>query len=66
MDLIIAFWNGFIDRYNIFVEQLLAYKVGINPIHKLLKVLYILKQSLKIWYQVLYKSYISKSLLEPK
>lgn len=54
MDFVTAFLNGAIDGHDIFVEQPLAYEVGINLVCKLLKALYGLKQSPQIWYQVLH------------
>ena len=54
MDFVTAFLNGSIDGHDIFVEQPLAYEVGINLVCKLLKALYGLKQSPRIWYQVLH------------
>lgn len=54
IDFVTAFLNGSIDRHDIFVEQPLAYEVGINLVCKLLKALYGLKQLPRIWYQVLH------------
>lgn len=60
MDFVTTFLNGSIDGHDIFVEQLLAYEVGINLVCKLLKALYGLKQSPQIWYQVLYDFFYIK------
>lgn len=54
IDFVTTFLNGSIDGHDIFVEQPLAYKVGINFVYKMLKALYGLKQSPRIWYQVLH------------
>ncbi len=54
IDFVTAFLNGSIDGHDIFIEQPLAYKVGINLVCKLLKALYSLKQSPRIWYPVLH------------
>lgn len=43
MDFVIAFLNTTIDRYDIFIKQLVAYKVNINLVYKLLKAFYSLK-----------------------
>ena len=59
-----AFLNGSIDKHDIFVEQPLAYKVGISLVYKLLKALYKLKQSQKIWYQVLHDFLYSKGFTQ--
>ena len=53
MEFVTAFLNGCIDGHDVFVEQPLAYEVGINLVCKLLKALHGLKQPLRIWYQVL-------------
>lgn len=60
IDFVTAFLNGAIDGHDIFVEQPLAYKVGINLVCKLSKALYGLKQLPRIWYQVLHDFFCTK------
>lgn len=64
MDFVTTFPNGFIDRYDIFVEQPLFYKISINFVCKLLKANYSLKQFSQIWYQILYNFFYIKEFIQ--
>ncbi len=60
IDFITAFLNRVIGNHIVYVEQPLGYEVGVNLVCQLQKALYWLKQSPRIWYQMLYHFLISQ------
>ncbi len=60
MDFTAAVLNGVICDLIVYVEQLLGYVVGVNLVYQLQKALYRLKQSPRIWYQLLHDFFISQ------
>lgn len=54
IDFVTAFLNGFIRGRKIYVEQPPGYEKGTNLVCELLRALYGLKQSPRIWYQLLH------------
>ena len=60
MDFITAFLNGVIGDHTVYVEQPLGYEIGVNLVCQLQKALYELKQSPRIWYQLLHDFLISQ------